>query len=76
MDDFTTQKIREFLNNKPMSDAVYKVLFDSFINQPSKDIYMLGASRLAVDFLKQGWDKLKNSSAVKEQSTPKEQIGL
>lgn len=76
MDEFQTQKIREFLNNKPMSDAVYKILFDSFLNQPSKDIYMLGASRLAVDFLKQGWDRLKSSSAIKEQSTSKGNVGL
>lgn len=76
MDDSQVQKIREFLNNKPMADAVYKVLFDSFINKPSKDIYYLGASRLTVDFLKDGWDKLKSCSVIEEKSTPHGQIGL
>ena len=76
MDESKLQKIREFLNNKPMSDAVYDILFSSFINKPSKDIYYLGASRLAVDFLKEGWDKLKSYSAVKEPEKPEGNIGL
>lgn len=76
MDEFKLQKIREFLNNKPMADAVYEILFTSFINQPSKDIYILGASRLSVDFLKQGWDRLKSYSAVKEPEKPEGNIGL
>ncbi len=64
MDEYKLEKIREFLHNKPMSDAVYEILFDSFINKPSKDIYFLGASRLAVDFLKEGWNKLESYSAT------------
>ncbi len=76
MDDYTTQKIREFLNDKAMSDAVYKILFDSFINQPSKDIYVLGASRLSVDFLKQGWDRLKSYTVVKEEVKKEGNVGL
>ncbi len=60
MNDFQKGKIIAFANDKLLLDTVYSVLLDSFLKErPNQDIHILAASRLAVDYLKQGWKELE-----------------
>ena len=78
MDDVKNNKIQKFINDKAMSDAVYETLLASFLRgKPSSDVYLLAASRLAVDFLTQGWKELERlKEANSDKSTPSGNIGL
>lgn len=61
------------MNDTGMSGDVYEFLFNSFLNKPSKDIYILGASRLCLDFLKQAWgelEKYKIDNLQEEEKNP------
>lgn len=60
MDDVTKNKLIKFVADKTMSQAVYDILLDSFIGAKApQDVHVLAASRLAVDFLRQGWKELE-----------------
>lgn len=60
MDDFKRDKVKKFINDKAMSEAIYNVLLDSFLkDRPNKEVYILAASRLAIDFLHQAWKELE-----------------
>lgn len=67
MDDLKNNKIERFINDTVMSDAVYSVLLDSFLKErPAQDVYVLAGSRLAVDFLNQGWKELEKAKSKRE----------
>lgn len=72
------EKIKMFMNDKVMSNAVYNALLDSFLKeQPSKDVQTLAASRLAIDFLKDGWKHLEHFKSEPLQVKPiSKQIGV
>lgn len=54
------EKIKRFLNDSIMAEAVYGVLLQSFLKQQDrKDIHMLAASRIAIDLLDDAWKELK-----------------
>lgn len=49
------------MNDKVMSTAVYNALLDSFLKEkPAQDVQVLAASRLAIDYLKQGFKDLEH----------------
>lgn len=60
------EKLRQFVNDQKMCETVYELLFNSFLNKPSKDIYILGASRLSLDFLKDAWKELEKYKVDRE----------
>lgn len=78
MNDFEKNKIIKFANDTQMLDVVYKVLLDSFLkDRPQQDVYVLAASRLAIDFLKQGWKEIeKYKEENQEESKTVGNIGL
>lgn len=61
-----------------MERAVYTVLLDSFLEERAgADVHVLAASRLAVDFLKQGWKELEKLKTKEDAaSKPLKQVGL
>lgn len=49
------------MNDKVMTTAVYNALLDSFLKEkPNQDVQVLAASRLAIDYLKQGFKDLEH----------------
>ena len=50
------------MEDKQTSGAVYEVLLNSFLNEKiANDVHILAASRLSVNFLKEGWKCLERS---------------
>jgi len=78
MNQTQQEKIKRFLNDKIMSDAVFSVLLESYLKQgKDRDVQNLAASRIAIDLLRDGWrelEKLKDKETT--ESKPFEQIGL
>lgn len=72
------QKIVRFLQDEVMSSSVREILRESFLkSRPEKDVQTLAASRLAIDFLEDGWkelQKLKSSNA--DNGEKRGQVGL
>lgn len=77
-DDIKKNKLQRFLNDPEMVNAVYGVLLASFIKErPGQDVYVLAASRLAIDLLNVGWNELEKYKLEKESSPPTlKQVGL
>jgi len=64
-------KLQRFMNDAVMADTVYQVLLDSFlVERPNQDVYVLAASRLSIDFLKQGWKELERYARKEKAETP------
>lgn len=60
MTDQQKEKIKRFLADETMSNAVREVLVKSFLTtRVNQDVYILAASRLAFDFLEAGWRELR-----------------
>ena len=72
------EKLRRFINDIGMSNAVYNVLLESFLKESKeKDVNTLAASRIAIDLLRQGWKDLDKFKQIKEvDSREGENIGL
>lgn len=71
------EKIKWFINDLAMTEAVYKALLDSFLKDTPKDVYVLAASRLAVDYLKQGFKSLEVFKNNQNKEPPAlKQVGL
>lgn len=58
MDSTRVDKIKRFLNDKAMSQAVYDVVLNAFLRPRGGDVQQLAASRLAIDLLQEGWRDL------------------
>ena len=64
------EKIKRFMDDAVMNEAVYEVLLDSFLNEKiANDVHVLAASRLSVNFLKEGW---KNLEKFRDRKSEKE----
>lgn len=72
MDDLKREKIKQFLRDKIMADAVYQVILDTFLEQRDGDVYTKAAQRMAIDFHIESWLNLSkiNTQASIEQKTP------
>lgn len=68
MDQRTKQeKIARFLADKTMSDAVYGVLLDTFLERDtSLDVQTLAAERIAINNLQDAWKVLERYKAESE----------
>ena len=69
-------KVLQFINNPGMADAVYQLLLDTFLREHSADVQYLAASRLSVDFLKQGFARMRNLRAEPNEQMDANNIGL
>lgn len=78
MNEVKRSKLKKFMQDEVMAQAVYEVLLDSFLTERrNQDVYVLAASRLAVDYLKQGMkelDRYKEDEAIREKIL--NQVGL
>lgn len=67
MNDIQKAKIVRFINDKEMSGAVRQALINSFVHSKiEKDVHLLAAARLAVDFLDRAWGDLERTAVVTE----------
>lgn len=65
------EKIKRFLADRAMQEAVYEVLLDSFlIDRKGSDVHTLAAAHLSVGFLRAGWAELRKYQA---QEPPKDE---
>lgn len=78
MNDYELDKIQKFANDDLMSKTVFKFLLESYIqDKPSQDVYVLAASRLAINLLKQGFkDMEKFKVNTEEVSKVMKNIGV
>ncbi len=54
------EKIKRFLADKVMSDAVFEVLLDSYIKPRAKlEVTTLAAERIAINLLDEAWKELQ-----------------
>lgn len=60
MEKAKQEKIKRFMNDRAMSEVVYEVLLDAFLDdKASNEVNYLAASRLSVNFLKEAWKRLE-----------------
>lgn len=78
MNEAKRQKIMKFMGDEKMQEVVREVLLKSFLlSRPGQDVHVLAASRLAVDFLEQGWKELrKHASVESEERMDEANIGV
>lgn len=78
MDTTQKEKIRRFLSDTVMQEAVYDVLIASYLKHKDRnDIHMLAASRIAIDLLEEAWRELqKVKQEDKQEKRSLEQVGM
>lgn len=72
------QKIKRFLADQVMCEAVYDVLLAAFL-KPRKDadVQMLAAARLSIDLLQEGWKELEKLKDMQDdEKRPFTQVGM
>lgn len=79
MDESLQQgKIKQFMNDKAMSQAVFDVLFGVFTAPlPSEDVSYLASDRIAINRLHKAWKELEHyRTKIVENERSGGQIGL
>lgn len=78
MDDFEIEKVKKFINDQTMSDAVYSIIQDVFLrSKGQRDVYVLASERLALNLLSEAWKEIEKYKLNKEDSISSSgQIGL
>jgi hypothetical protein len=78
IDETQKAQIQRFLEDADTANAVKSVLLDSFLKErKGQDVYVLAASRLAIDLLNEGWrelEKLRRENEDTNKST--RQVGV
>ena len=70
MDEIKKNKVEKFMADKTMSDAVYGILLNYFLSPDRQtDIHYLAASRIAIDFLQEGWKELEKFKTAQNEKT-------
>lgn len=60
METVKTEKIKRFLADKVMSDAVYEIVLGSFMKtNKTDDVHRLASSMLAIEKLGEAWKELQ-----------------
>lgn len=73
MNQTQKDKVIRFLDDSVMSDSVYELLLGSFLKDRGvRDVNVLAAERLAVDFLNRAW---KDMSVVRGSVSEEEKNG-
>lgn len=78
MDSTKQQKIKRFMGDRIMVDAVKEVLRETFMKSSgTQDVQTLASERMAINLLEAGFKELKKYSAIAEQEIKDiTQIGL
>lgn len=77
MDELKRQKIKRFLEDEVMSEAVYGIILKTFLKPQKGDVQILAASRIAIDLLDEAWKELsKLKSDEDNEDNIKVQVGL
>jgi len=75
--DLREAKLKQFVNDQNMSTAVFDTLLSSFLKKrPNQDVYLLAASRLAVDYLNEAMETLSRFGEEKIVDGVQKNIGL
>lgn len=66
MDDIKIAKLKRFMADKEMNEAVHYVLLNTFLKRydSKSDVNILAASRISLDMLSEAWDDLKRFKEV------------
>ena len=59
-------RLKQFMNDKTLSEAVYDVLLSSFMKKNTGDVYIQAASKMAIDNLNDSWKELKKYQKEEE----------
>lgn len=51
--------IKRFMNDTSLSQTIYDFLLDQFLQDQSKDVNYLAASRLSIDLLRKAWIRME-----------------
>ncbi len=78
MNDLQRSKIERFVKDEAMVDAVYELVKGYFLKfRGQRDVQVLAAERLALDFLGEAWKELEKFKDEKDkQSARPRQIGM
>lgn len=78
LDNTQRAKVQHFLSDKVMADAVYQSIQSSFLAGHPTDVYVLAASRLALDYLRTAWKDLEKCQPDNKSGEGKklEQVGM
>ena len=77
MNELKQEKIRRFINDPVMAEAVFEVIRHSFLRTKGpKDVQVLAAERLALDFIDVAWVELERYLVKKEGVAVERQVGL
>lgn len=64
------EKIKRFVSDETMSNAVHSVLLGAFLRpRKDNDVQILAASRIAIDLLEEGWKELKKLKDISQKDT-------
>ena len=70
LQEIQKEKVRQFLNDKIMSDTIKQVFLSVFLSKEyikiNDDVHLLAASRLAVNFLLEGFKYLEEYRKVEQ----------
>lgn len=71
------EKIKRFLNDVGMSDAVRVSLTNSFLKaRGDRDVHMLAAAKIAIELLEEAWKDMKRMKDEETQPNVTTQVGL
>lgn len=72
----TKARIVRFLNDEQTSSTIRAVLEESFLKPRGHDVHILAASKLAIDYLREGWKEMDKSRVTDEETIDKKQNAL
>lgn len=59
LNDFEIEKVKRFANDTLMSQTIYNLIREAFLTRKGqKDVQVLAAERLALDFLSDAWKEI------------------
>ena len=71
MDKAKQERIKRFVSDKLLSDAIYNVLMDSFIKPREGDVYVQASAKIAIDNLQDAWKALQRVQSERSEETNK-----
>lgn len=70
-------KLRDFVNDKAMSESVFEILNTFFLKKrDTKDVQMLAAERLASLMLEDAWKELSRFGVIEDKTKEIGNVGL
>ena len=71
------EKLKRFVRDELMCEAVYDVILSSFMKIKDKDVNVLASQMLAIDLLKDSWETLvRYKNDTQEEGETPTQIGM